>query len=184
MGTYSHQDQVIERVAELARRTRGRTAWVGIDGFGGSGKTELAAAITAAVPAVVVVHVDDFNSPLITEWDWERFRVQLLEPLLAGRPARYQIWNWDQNVGGDWVDVAPGGLVVVEGVSSTRAEAGTPWDLTIWVDAPRDVRLASALERDGEAMRAVWEQIWMPSEQAYAARERPQQRVDLIVPTA
>jgi uridine kinase len=176
-------DQVVARVAELARRTRGRTAWVGIDGFGGTGKSTLAAAVAARVEGATVVAVDDFNSPLITEWDWERFRAQVLLPLLAGRPAHYQVWNWDQNVGGDWVDVAPGGVVIVEGVSSTRAEVGTPWDLTVWVEAPREVRLARAIERDGEAMRWVWEEVWMPSEEAYAAREHPWDRVDLIVRT-
>lgn len=172
---------MIARVAELARATGGRTAWVGIDGCGAAGKSTLAAAIAAEVTGVSVVAVDDFNSPLILEWDWERFRTQVLLPLSAGRAARYQIWNWDQNVGGDWVDIAPGGLVVVEGVSSTRTEAAVPWDLTIWVEAPRDLRLVRAIERDGESMRAVWEEIWMPSEEAYIAREDPRSRSDLVV---
>jgi uridine kinase len=172
----------VEAVVALAAERDGLTL-VGIDGFGAAGKSTLAAAIAARVDGAAVVPVDDFNSPLITEWDWERFRAQVLQPLLAGRQARYQIWNWDQNIGGDWVDVAPGGLVIVEGVSSTRAEAGAPWDLTVWVEAPRALRLARAIERDGEAMRWVWEQVWMPSEEAYAVRERPRERVDLIVHT-
>jgi uridine kinase len=71
--------------------------------------------------------------------------------------------------------------VVVEGVSATRREVAAPWDLTIWVDAPEDVRLARALERDGPAMLATWVERWIPEENAYVARERPQQRVDLVV---
>jgi cytidylate kinase len=70
---------------------------------------------------------------------------------------------------------------VVEGVSSTRAELGAPWDLTVWVDAPREVRLRRARERDGAAMQRRWLDDWLPSEEAYAAREHPQDRVDLIV---
>jgi uridine kinase len=77
--------------------------------------------------------------------------------------------------------VPAGRIVVVEGVSSTRAEAGVPWDLTIWVDAPRDVRLNRALERDGPGMLRRWLDDWIPSEQRYAARENPRDRVDLIV---
>jgi uridine kinase len=181
MSTYSHQGQVIGRVAELARDTGERTAWVGIDGCGASGKTSLAAAISAAVPAAVVVHVDDFSGPQVAEWDWERFDAQVVRPLLEGCTARYQRWDWDRDTGAEWHEIAPRGLVIVEGVSSTRREVRVLWDLTVWVDAPREVRLARAIERDGEAMLPRWLDDWMPSEDAYIARERPQERVDLIV---
>lgn len=172
---------VIAAVRALVDRHVGRTVFVGVDGFGGSGKSSLADAIAAAVPRAVVVRVDDFWGPSIKEWDWARFRAQVLEPLLADRPARYQIWNWVDDVGGEWAELPPGRVVVVEGVSATRAEAGVPWDLTVWVDAPRDVRLARALERDGSALMHRWLRDWMPSEEAYAARERPHERVDLLV---
>jgi uridine kinase len=170
-----------EAVAAVAGLPRDRTVFVGVDGFGGAGKTTLAAELAAAVPGAVVVHVDDFSGPRVAEWEWWRLREQLLLPLLAGRPARYQVWDWDRDAGGEWVDVPPGRLVVVEGVSSTRREAAVPWDLTIWVEAPRPVRLERALERDGADLMSRWLDDWMPSEEAYAARERPQQRVDLVV---
>ena len=168
-------------VAAVAILPRDRTVWVGVDGFGAAGKTTLAAELAAAVPGAVVVHVDDFSGPRVAEWDWDRFAGQLAEPLLAGRPARYQIWDWERDAGGEWVDVPPGRLVVVEGVSCTRAEVHLPWDLTIWVEAPRAVRLERALERDGPERMPQWLEHWMPSEEAYALRERPQERVDLIV---
>jgi uridine kinase len=171
-----------EAVAEAARvGARPGTVFVGIDGFGAAGKSTLSAAIETVVPRVSVVHVDDFAGPTAPEWDWMRLRAQLLSPLLAGQAARYQVWDWDLDLGGEWVDVAPGRVVVIEGVSSTRAEVGAPWDLTIWVDAPRELRLARAVERDGAALLPRWLDEWMPSEEAYAARERPEQRVDLIV---
>lgn len=168
-------------VADLAARLPDRTVFVGIDGFGASGKSSLADAIAASVSRATVVRVDDFSGPGVPEWDVPRFRAQLLAPLLAGRPARYQVWSWDLDAGSEWREVPPGRVVVVEGVSSTRAEADVPWDLTIWVDAPREVRLARALERDGEAMLRRWLDDWMPSEQAYAAREQPLERIDLVV---
>lgn len=173
--------EVVDAVRAVAQRFPERTVFVGIDGFGGAGKSVLADAIAAAVPRAVVVRVDDFSGPQIGEWDWDRFRAQLLAPLLAGRPARYQVWDWDADVGGAWHEVPPGRVVIIEGVSSTRAEAAVPWDLTVWVDAPREVRLARALERDGAAMLSRWLADWMPSEQAYARRENPRHRVDLIV---
>lgn len=171
----------IGEVARLGDRHPDRTVWVGVDGFGGAGKSSLAAAIAAVVPRAMVVRIDDFWGPTIPEWDWARFHDQVVCPLLEGEAARYQVWDWDADVGVEWRDMPAGRIVVVEGVSSTRAEVAAPWDLTIWVDAPRELRVRRALDRDGEAMMHRWLDDWIPSEEAYAARERPQERVDLIV---
>lgn len=176
----SRAEAVAESV-DVARRLGGRTGWIGIDGRAGSGKTTLAEDIVAAVPGAVAVHVDDFAGPLVPEWDWPRFRTQVVEPLLAGRPARYQRWEWNRDEPAEWHDVAAGAVLVVEGVSCTRAELAAPWDLQIWVDAPREVRVRRAVERDGAQMLDHWLSVWMPSEEAYIERERPQERVDLIV---
>ena len=77
--------------------------------------------------------------------------------------------------------VPPARLVIVEGVSATRREVRLPWAMTVWVDAPAEVRLQRARDRDGEAMLSVWLERWIPSEEAYVEREHPQQRVDLVV---
>jgi uridine kinase len=178
---HASRSEVLAAVRRVADLSPERTVFIGIDGFGGAGKSSLADAIVAEIARASVVRVDDFWGPNIAEWDWDRFREQLLGPLLAGRPARYQIWNWADDLAGEWVDLPPGRVVVVEGVSSTRAAAGVPWDLTVWVEAPRAVRLQRALDRDGPELMRRWLEDWMPSEEAYAARERPQERVDLHV---
>lgn len=163
------------------RALPGGTRWVGIDGCGASGKSTLARVVAHAVPGAVVVGIDDFSGPRIAEWDWTRFRSQVVLPLRDGRAARYQRWDWDRDAGAEWHDIAPGAVVIVEGVSCTRREAGVPWELTVWVDAPREVRLTRAAERDGAAMLPRWLGDWMPSEERYVDREHPQDRVDLIV---
>jgi uridine kinase len=172
--------EAVARAGDIAARAV-PPVFIGIDGRGGAGKTSLATSIESAVAGVAVVHVDDFAAPHIAEWDWERLQRQVADPLLAGRPAHYQRWDWDRNEGAEWHDVPPDRTVVIEGVSSTRSELAVPWALTIWVDAPRAVRLRRALARDGEEMLGRWLSDWMPSEEAYVARERPQQRVDLVV---
>ncbi|MGH8861858.1 MAG: uridine kinase family protein [Jatrophihabitantaceae bacterium] len=170
-----------EAVDTIAHLPAGGARFVGVDGFGGSGKTSFAGLVADAVPDAVVVHIDDFAGPSVPEWDWERFRAQVLLPLMDGRPARYQRWDWPSDRGAEWHDIPAGGLVVVEGVSSTRREVGVPWALTVWVDARSSVRLRRAVERDGPELLDRWLTDWMPSEQAYAAREHPQDRVDLVV---
>ena len=174
---------VREAPALVRERLAGRrgTRWVGVDGKGASGKTTLAAAVAAALPDAVVVHVDDFARPSVATWERERFVEQVLAPLASGRPARYERWDWGTDASLGWAGVPVGVPVVVEGVSSTDVRLGVPWDVTLWVDVPREVRLARALARDGEAMREQWVERWMPAEDAYEAAQRPQDRVDVVV---
>lgn len=152
------REQVIAAVRAVDERRAGRTGWIGIDGRGASGKTTLAAELGQAFPHAHLVHIDDFAGPGIPEWDWTRFIHEVRDPLAAA-----------------------GELVIVEGVSCTRAEVGIDWDLRIWVDAPYETRLRRARERDGEAMLPRWLQDWMPSEERYIAREHPDERADLVV---
>ncbi len=174
-------------VREVPGYVRGRlaglrgTRWVGIDGKGASGKTTLAAAVAAALPQSVVVHVDDFARRSVETWERDRFLLQVLEPLRAGRVARYERWDWDADASAGWAEVPVGVPVVVEGVSSTDVRLGVPWDVTLWVEAPYELRLARALARDGEAMREHWVERWMPAEDAYEAAQHPQERVDAVV---
>lgn len=171
----------VAEIAAVADEFPRRTVFIGVDGPGAAGKTSFADLVAAVVPRAVVVHIDDFAGPSIPEWDWERFREQVSVPLLGGRPARYQRWDWDTDSGAEWHDVPTRCVLVVEGVSSTRAEVHVPWDYTVWVDASRELRLRRARDRDGEANLARWLEDWMPSEERYIERERPQERVDVIV---
>ena len=70
--------------------------------------------------------------------------------------------------------------ILVEGVSATDERLGVPWDFTIWVEVPYQIRLARAMERDGPGRMDRWLTDWMPSEDAYEAVQRPQDRVDLV----
>lgn len=164
--------------------TRSGTRWVGIDGFGAAGKTTLAAAVARSLPGAVVVHVDDFARPGVSTWEQDRFLAEVVVPLAASRPGRYQRWDWGTDAGAEWHDVPTGVPVIVEGVSSTDERLGVPWDVQVWVEAGREVRLARALERDGEAMLDRWLTDWMPSEERYAAAQRPRERSDFCVRTS
>lgn len=172
---------VADEVVARARALRAGTRWVGIDGFGAAGKTTLAERIAAAVPRAVLVHLDDLQGAGITEWDWTALRRDIVEPLLAGRPARYAVRSWGETKPRGHAEVPVGALVVVEGVSALRREADVPWDLTVWVDTAEPVRRARREQRDGPEVRALWQASWLPSERAYAARERPWERADLVV---
>ncbi|MFT4165435.1 MAG: hypothetical protein QM650_09355 [Microlunatus sp.] len=176
MGTAS--DPVAAVVAAL--RWRSGTLWVGIDGLGGSGKSTLAARIAATLPDAVVIHNDDFARPGLPGWDRDRFVREVVEPLLAGRPSCYQRWDFEADVGVEWHAVPVGVPVIVEGVSATDVRLPVPWDFTIWIEVPESVRRARILERDGPALQERWLTDWIPSENAYVADQRPQDRADLV----
>ncbi len=145
-------------LAELKRRVGAidagrRTLLVGIDGQGGSGKSTLAKDLASLLPDATVVEFDDFYRParerqrktrgdeIGGDFDWRRLRDQVLEPLAAGKTARYQRYDWGDDQLAEWHAISPGGVVLVEGNYTTRPELRTYYDLTIWVDAPADVRL-------------------------------------------
>jgi len=152
---------------------------VAVDGVGGSGKSHFAARLAAAHPGVTVVHTDDFAS-----WeaglDWRRLRLQVIDPLLADRPARYQRYDWDRERLAEWHDVGPGGVVVVEGVSSLRVGLADTYDLAVWIQTPRETCLERGLERDGQAALGRW-QRWMADEDLYVGAEHPEERAAVVV---
>jgi uridine kinase len=169
------------RYADLLRDVRSvrRTALVAIDGFGGAGKSHFAARLAAAQPGVTVVHTDDFAA-WDTGLDWRRLRDQVLDPLVDDRPARYQRYDWIEARLAEWHELCPGGIVVVEGVSSYRTSLAGAYDLALWVQTPREICLRRGLERDGKAALALW-QRWMAEEDGYVAMERPDERAAIVV---
>ena len=158
------------------------TRWIGVDGFGAAGKSTLAKRIAAELPRAQIIEVDDFARTGLPGWDRDLFTAQVLEPLQAGRPARYQRWDLVADAALGWVEVPSGVPVVVEGVSATDQRVPVPWDVTMWVTLPARVRRRRILARDEDpALLELWRTDWLPNEQAYAAAQRPWTRVDLIV---
>jgi len=187
-----------ELTQALARGPTGRSTFLtGVDGCGASGKSAVAAWIVwaaggRAAGGSAVVHVDDFytrgsrgatvtDQPIGSHFDWRRLERQVLAPLARDRPARYQVYDWSRDELGEWAEVSPGGGVVVEGVTATRLELACYFDLTVWVECPREIRLTRGLLRDGESAREQWEIDWMPAEDRYVAEHRPHERAGLVV---
>ena len=153
--------------------------------------TEGRAALASRGRDISVVQVDDFYFPSALRnanfardavggaFDWRRLRDQILAPLKRGRPGQYQRYDWPSDALAEWHDV-PIGIVIVEGVYSTRVELEQFYDLTVWVECPRPIRLARGIERDGESARRRWEDEWMPAEDRYVKDQSPHTRAELV----
>lgn len=182
----------LHRFADLARRVAesparlGRVRVVAVDGPAGSGKTSFSARLCEHLRGeglrVAEVHTDD----LLEGWTdlvtfWPRLQQWVIEPLRRGESARYHKYDWiHRRFSDEWTLVILPDVLVIEGVSAARAQAAPYLTLSVFLWAPRDVRLARGIERDGEALRPNWLR-WMADEDRHFAADRTAERVDLIV---
>jgi len=188
-------DCVAELVSSFDKTHRKQsTLLIGIDGCGGSGKSTLANELQQACDKVTIVHMDDFflpsdqildasaeQKPVGSDFDWKRLLNQVLEPISQDKEGRYQRYDWETDGLAEWYIVPIGGIVIIEGVYSLRRELSDKYDVSIWVDCPREIRLSRGLERDGEQARDMWENNWMVSEDIYVKEHKPYEQADFVV---
>jgi uridine kinase len=171
-------------VAEIMERPANRgIRMIGVDGPQGSGKSTLGALIATRIGAPLI-QMDDFVSWVDLVGWWPRFEVQVLDPLMSGSDAHYQVRDWENHeFGGSlngWKTVAWSPVVVLEGLTCTRAAAADRLAYRIWVEAPYEVRLKRGLERDGETHRQLWLDS-MKTEREFFMDDQTAARADLRV---
>lgn len=72
----------------------------------------------------------------------------------------------------------------MEGVYVACPDLRSLYDLLVWVDCDPAERLRRGVARDGEAMRPVWTEVWMPEEDAYRRLCRPHGYAGVVVTTS
>lgn len=160
------------------------TRLVCVDGPAGSGKTTLAgvlAELAAAHGSVALVHMDD----LLGGWRGlpgalPRVARDLVGPLRAGRPGSYLRYDWAAGRFAETRTVDPVDVLLLEGVGSGGSAYDDVITTLVWVEVPRDLRLARGLERDGPQVREHW-LTWMEDEEAVHAQEQTRERADVLV---
>lgn len=166
--------------------TLGPGRLLAIDGRSGSGKSTVADEVAGLLPergeSVAVVRLDD----LYDGWGGlddalqERVLTQLLRPLAAQRPARWQRYAWDAGAFAEWHLLEPPDVVVLEGCGAGAVRYAPYTSLLVWVEAPAPRRLAQALARDGDALLEHWA-AWSRSEDVYLAANRTPERADVTL---
>ncbi|MGZ4338356.1 MAG: uridine kinase family protein [Gaiellaceae bacterium] len=156
-----------------------QTRVIAVDGLSGAGKSSFAEHLSSSLDGAEIAHTDDFAS-----WDnpvdwWPDLIERLLVPLSRNRVARFERSPWGGADRG-WAEVRPAELVILEGVTSSRAAFRPFVTYSVWIETPAELRLRRGLQRDGEEARGQWES-WMAEEERYAATERPGDKADLVV---
>jgi len=181
----------------------GRPMLVALDGGSGAGKSTLARVLADALEAVVVP-LDDFYAAGIPDrawdamtdperlaqvFDWNRLRLEALEPLLAGRPASWQPFDFESGLLPDGtyglsarpVERAPASIILLEGAYAASPPLADLVDLAVLVDVPIAERHRRLAVREDQAFLARWHLIWDPVEAYYFEQVRPPDSFDLIV---
>lgn len=170
----------------------GRVRLVGVDGPTGSGKStfadRLVRALTALASPVTLLRTDD----LLDGWRdtvtfWPRLDDWVLTPLRSRRPGAYRTYDWyAERFGDGWTEVPASGVLVLDGVTSTREAVAGELTLGVWMQVPYARSVERAIARDGEAAGAEL-RSWHERERAHFAVDEPAARADLVVdgaPTA
>ena len=178
-----------------SRRSLGQRTLIGIDGYGGAGKSVLANRIGSHFLDTSIIHIDDFYKPraerynlpisntvVDPNYDWDRLAQTVFAhgTTLAG--FAYQRYDWTRDRLADYIHIPSSSRVLlVEGVYSLQSRFLDSYSYKIWVEAPNDLILQRAVERDGPDQLAQWTQEWMPRERHYQRLEQPDRKADWVV---
>src|SRR5579863_3829467 len=119
-------DELVESIKKTRRKHN--TFLIGIDGFGGSGKSTVAQKLKEELENVTIVEMDDFYIHSLKRTDYLRVNKQVLQPLGDNRTAFYQRYDWKSDRLAEWHEITIGGIVVVEGVFSTHPDIADSYD--------------------------------------------------------
>jgi uridine kinase len=169
---------VCDAIARLRRA--GAPLVVGIDGFGGAGKSTLATAVATQLGDAVVVAMDDFivkervdDDSWERVWDRARLRADVLDPFRAGRSVAFRRLLWDENALSEPIELGTAGILIVEGITALHPELAGSYDHSVWVDTPLEIATARGRARDaGNENEGRWER-WALNDRRYLEAHRP-----------
>jgi para-aminobenzoate synthetase len=176
-----------------------------IDGGSGSGKTTIAKKI-ADTFNTVIIPLDDFFSVNIpdSKWndftieekldkvfDWDRLRKSALEPLLSGKQASWQAFDFESGIQNDgtykmkqeFVTRKSVDVIVLEGAYSSSPKIVDLLSFTVLLDVPvakRHSRLEIREEENLDFLKC-WHKRWDAVEEYYFNEIRPKNFFDIVI---
>ena len=168
--------RALEQLISAALDSRYDRILIALDGRAASGKTTLAAALAKELDCNVF-HTDDFflrpeqRTPerLLTpgeNFDHERFVVEVMAPLLAGRKFCYRPFCCKTMTLLDPVSVTPKRITLIEGAYSCHPTLFDAYTHRFFLTVSPDEQLSRIAERNPASLE-VFKSRWIPLEEAY-----------------
>ena len=147
----------------------------------GAGKTGFARRLAAELDAPCL-GTDEF----VPGWDGLAESVGLLvdwvlRPLAAGRPARWQRYDWAAGRPGDWAELPATAFVVVEGCCVGLPAPAAYLCHLVWVDTQQAQRRLRLESRDDWGFYEPFADGWARQERALQAGAGTAARADVVV---
>jgi uridine kinase len=156
---------------------------VAIDGDAAAGKTTLAGNLAekmGAMGTVNVIPMDHFFLPkeLRTKSrlaepggnvHYERFKSEILIPLLAGRPFAYRPFDCAVMDFGEEIFITPTEFTIIEGSYAHHPAVSKAYTLKIFLEIDPETQMNRIKTRNGPVMAEKFQNIWIPMEKAYQA---------------
>ena len=161
---------------------------IGIEGYGGAGKSTFAESLKQALGNAYVINFDDF---LIKEkisnadksgFDKTRLKEQVLVPAKNGEQIKYQRLEWSENKLSEPMKVPDCDYLIIEGVSCYHPSVADYYDFKIWVEAPMEVAKKRGSKRDrdlGSDNDKLWD-VWAKTDLEYQEKYHPEQQADFV----
>jgi uridine kinase len=155
-----------------------------IDGPGGSGKSTLARQLAADLGAEII-SMDSFLLPatnyrlsaIAKNYDLDRFGQEVIDPIMAGEPIRYQVAQLEPGKMST-VKIPVDKPVIVEGIYSFEVRFREAYDFSIFVHANRETLLHRGMNQGGSGS---WLDKWLVGEETYLEAQSPMSAATLIV---
>lgn len=183
-------DQAVSAID--AALSREKHTVVAIDGRCGSGKTTLASQLQAHYVCPVIPMDGFFLRPeqrtaqrLATPGenvDHERFLEEVLLPLRKGEAFSYRPFDCSAMSLGTPIAVMPDKLTIIEGSYSCHRSLWDHYDLRIFLTVDPSEQMRRITARNG-AYSEVFQQKWIPLEEAYFTAFDLPSRCDLLLST-
>ena len=166
-------------------------AVIALEGGAGSGKTTLAAMLARRYSAAVF-HMDDFflrpeqrTAERLAEpggnVDRERFLEEVLLPLHRGETVRHRRYDCAAQALLPPAETPSAALTVVEGSYCMHPALAEYYDLTVFLQIPRELQRARILARNGPKAAQRFFDLWIPLEERYFEATDAAARCDLIL---
>jgi len=168
-------DALCSKIDRLLEREK--YVCVAIDGHAAAGKTSLAAYLKSRYDCNTI-HMDHFflrpeqrTSERLAQpggnVDYERFKAEVQEPLLAGMPFAYHPFNCRTGDFDAKVNITQKQLAIVEGAYSLHPTLMDVYHIKVFLTISPEEQLRRIEARDGEKLLERFQTEWLPMEHRY-----------------